>query len=124
MVPAGKAPYRRSMPADAAESIRDWLAREMLRRQLSQRALAERSGVDHSTISRILSSERGPAWATVARLAGALGSFPPSLSSINSGSATDAQIRRALTELGLSPEDVDAMVVVYRRRQLHDRRVG
>lgn len=50
-----------------------WLRRQMRERRMSQRQLAHRSGVDHSTISRLVSGERVPSLATATRLARALG---------------------------------------------------
>lgn len=78
------------MALDGDTAIRDWLAREIRRRHMSQRMLATRSGVNHSTISRLLSSSRAPSWSTVVRLAAALGTAPP-IGHAPAG-ATDAQI--------------------------------
>jgi transcriptional regulator with XRE-family HTH domain len=50
-----------------------WLRRQMRERRMSQRQLALLSGVDHSTISRLVSGERVPSLATATRLARALG---------------------------------------------------
>ena len=50
-----------------------WLRRQMRERRMSQRQLAHLSGVDHSTISRLVSAERVPSLATATRLARALG---------------------------------------------------
>jgi transcriptional regulator with XRE-family HTH domain len=49
-----------------------WLRREMRERRLSQRQLAYLSGVNHSTISRILSDGRAPSLETATKLAHAL----------------------------------------------------
>lgn len=43
---------------------------------MTQRQLAQRSGVDHSTISRLLSEDRMPSLGTALKLANALGGFP------------------------------------------------
>ena len=50
-----------------------WLRRQMRERRMSQRQLALLSGVDHSTVSRLLSGERVPSLATATRLARSLG---------------------------------------------------
>ena len=50
-----------------------WLRQELRARRLSQRQLADRSGVDHSTISRILTSGHVPTLRTAVRLAQGLG---------------------------------------------------
>ena len=111
------------MALDGDVAIRDWLAREIRRRQMSQRMLATRSGVHHSTISRLLSSNRAPSWSTVVRLADALGTAPPSFGHAPAG-ATDAQIRRALLAVGVAPHDIDEMVAVYRRREMRRIQTG
>jgi transcriptional regulator with XRE-family HTH domain len=70
------------MTADQAlrpptSTFNDWLRRELKARRMTQRQLADRSGVDHSTISRLLSGDRVPSLATVLKLARALGGLPP-----------------------------------------------
>ena len=50
-----------------------WLRRQMRERRMSQRQLAALSGVNHSTISRLINGERVPSLATATRLARALG---------------------------------------------------
>ena len=54
-----------------------WLQFHMRERRLTQRMIAARAGLDHSTISRLLSGDRAPTWATVELLASALGVDPP-----------------------------------------------
>ena len=49
-----------------------WLGRQMRMRRMSQRQLAALSGVDHSTISRLLLHDRRPSLATATKLAKAL----------------------------------------------------
>ena len=49
-----------------------WLRREMRERRMSQRQLAHLSGVNHSTVSRILSDGRAPSLETATKLAHAL----------------------------------------------------
>jgi transcriptional regulator with XRE-family HTH domain len=49
-----------------------WLSRQMRMRRMSQRQLAALSGVDHSTISRLLLHDRRPSLATATKLARAL----------------------------------------------------
>jgi transcriptional regulator with XRE-family HTH domain len=50
-----------------------WLRQQLKARQLTQRQLAQRSGVDHSTISRLIRERRSPKLETVALLARGLG---------------------------------------------------
>jgi transcriptional regulator with XRE-family HTH domain len=49
-----------------------WLRRKLRERPMSQRQLAALSGVDHSTISRLLRHDRTPSLATATKLAKAL----------------------------------------------------
>jgi transcriptional regulator with XRE-family HTH domain len=49
-----------------------WLRRQLRARRMSQRQLAYLSGVNHSTISRLLASDRTPSLDTAAKLARAL----------------------------------------------------
>lgn len=96
---------------------------EMSVRRISQRALAHRSGVNHSTISRLLADERSPSFSTVARLALALGApLPRFLGRVASSSTDDARIRVALANIGLATSDIEAMLATYRRSQLDDRK--
>ena len=108
-----------------AEYFRGWLRDEMHRRGMSQRMLAERSGVDHSTISRLLSSGRTPSMATMARLADALGATLPTFLRPKAGvTPLDARIRAALLEVGVEAPYVDELIAHYRRRRIPDRLAG
>jgi transcriptional regulator with XRE-family HTH domain len=49
-----------------------WLRRQLRERRMSQRQLAYLSGVNHSTISRLLTGDRTPSLDTAAKLARAL----------------------------------------------------
>jgi transcriptional regulator with XRE-family HTH domain len=49
-----------------------WLRRQMRERRISQRQLAALAGIDHSTISRLLGSDRQPSLTTATKLTGAL----------------------------------------------------
>jgi transcriptional regulator with XRE-family HTH domain len=55
----------------------NWLAAEIARRRISQRSLAARCGVDHSTISRIVSDGVDPNMSTALRIARVAGWPPP-----------------------------------------------
>lgn len=48
-----------------AGDVAGWLRAEMERRRITQRALGYRSGLNHSTISRLLRGDREPTLATV-----------------------------------------------------------
>jgi len=69
----------RRQPAQPQQvtSIGAWLKGQLEARRWSQRALAERSGVDHSTISRLIHHDRNPSLDTVRKLAAALGVTAP-----------------------------------------------
>ena len=58
-------------------SFAEWLQTQLRARRMSQRLLADRSGVDHSTISRLMRSERVPSLRTATKLARILGPLPP-----------------------------------------------
>jgi transcriptional regulator with XRE-family HTH domain len=53
-----------------------WLAGELARRGISQRYLAMRTGLNHSTICRIVRADIDPQISTAARIARVLG-WPP-----------------------------------------------
>ncbi len=51
----------------------EWLGAQLKARRLTQRQLARKSGVDHSTISRLVRGDRVPSWSTADRLVRSLG---------------------------------------------------
>ena len=51
-----------------AEEFGLWLAKQLRIKRMTQRQLAERSGVDHSTISRLMRGSRVPSLGTVESL--------------------------------------------------------
>jgi transcriptional regulator with XRE-family HTH domain len=51
-----------------AEEFGLWLAKQLRIKKMTQRQLAERSGVDHSTISRLMRGSRVPSLGTVESL--------------------------------------------------------
>jgi transcriptional regulator with XRE-family HTH domain len=53
----------------SSAAFHDWLRLELQARRMSQRQLAERSGVNHSTVSRIIRDQRWPSLSTAAKLA-------------------------------------------------------
>jgi len=58
---------------EAVVTYGNWLAAEISRRRISQRSLAARCGVDHSTISRIVSDNVDPNMSTALRIARVVG---------------------------------------------------
>ena len=74
----------RQTPPEVADSVMgpaslggrafsEWLKAQLRARRLTQRQLAQKSGVDHSTISRLVRGDRTPSLRTVNRLAHSLG---------------------------------------------------
>lgn len=51
----------------------EWLRIRLKARKMSQRQLARRSGINHSTISRLVRGERSPTLATATKLANVFG---------------------------------------------------
>jgi transcriptional regulator with XRE-family HTH domain len=64
---------------EGATAVSDWLRTHLKARRMSQRQLAEKSGVDHSSISRLLAGGRTPSLRTATQLAKALGVAEPSI---------------------------------------------
>ncbi len=62
-----------SEPEDRA--FAHWLRAQMRARRMSQRQLAFRSGVDHSTVCRLVQGDRTPTFGTATRLARGLRAF-------------------------------------------------
>ena len=52
-----------------AEGFREWLVGQLRARKMSQRQLAKKSGVDHSSISRLIRGDRVPSLRTAMRIA-------------------------------------------------------
>jgi transcriptional regulator with XRE-family HTH domain len=50
-------------------SFNSWLRRQLREKKMSQRQLALQSGVDHSTISRLIKGDRMPSLGTATKLA-------------------------------------------------------
>ena len=58
-----------TMTTDNGRAFNEWLRAELKAKKMSQRQLAQRSGVDHSTISRLIRGDRMPSLGTATRLA-------------------------------------------------------
>jgi len=63
-------------PAWYEDRFAEWLRERMAERELTQRMLALRSGLNHSTISRLLDQGRRPSLATALALLHVLGPDP------------------------------------------------
>lgn len=59
-------------PPDPNERYGEWLARQLGKRKMTQRALALRTGVDHSTVSRLVKRAE-PTYHTARLIAKVLG---------------------------------------------------
>lgn len=57
------------MTLQAPQSFNSWLRGQLKEKKMSQRQLALQSGVDHSTISRLIKGDRMPSLGTATRLA-------------------------------------------------------
>lgn len=106
--------------------FRDWLRRELRARRMSLRQLAERSGVNASTVSRIMRGERRPTLRTALRLSralqGTLGDAGASqLNSLASTADPVTGVERALRADAMLDDDqvreVMSMYLAFRRRQ-------
>jgi transcriptional regulator with XRE-family HTH domain len=104
-----------------------WLRAELRRRRISQRLLAQRSGIDHSTISRIISGSRSPTLDTLASLAKGLRIVDADVASllelltlsVAEDETSADQIARAIenavrADPVLSEQDVNALLEQYR----------
>jgi transcriptional regulator with XRE-family HTH domain len=60
------------MTSQNGRAFNEWLRRQLKARKMSQRQLAQQSGVDHSTISRLVRGDRMPSLGTATKLARAL----------------------------------------------------
>ena len=57
------------MTLQTPRSFNDWLRGQLKEKKMSQRQLALQSGVDHSTISRLIKGDRMPSLGTATKLA-------------------------------------------------------
>jgi transcriptional regulator with XRE-family HTH domain len=100
-----------------SDGFHEWLQDELKARRMSQRQLAQRSGVDHSSISRLLRGERVPSLQTAMRLAHGVDpsvagdAFPPESAPNSRATARVEYALRADDELG--DGDVRAIMLYY-----------
>jgi transcriptional regulator with XRE-family HTH domain len=57
------------MSVDNGRGFNEWLRNQLKAKRMSQRQLAQQSGVDHSTISRLMRGGRTPSLGTATKLA-------------------------------------------------------
>src|ERR671938_1633280 len=60
------------MTTQNGRAFNEWLRAQLKAKKMSQRQLAQQSGVDHSTISRLIRGDRMPSLGTATKLAGGL----------------------------------------------------
>ncbi len=61
--------HRGAMSLQNPRAFNEWLRAQLKAKKMSQRQLAQQSGVDHSTISRLLRGDRTPSLGTATKLA-------------------------------------------------------
>jgi len=59
----------RTMTTQNGRAFNEWLRAQLKAKKMSQRQLAQQSGVDHSTISRLIRGDRMPSLGTATKLA-------------------------------------------------------
>ena len=57
------------MSVQNGRAFNEWLRTQLKAKKMSQRQLAQQSGVDHSTISRLVRGDRTPSLGTATKLA-------------------------------------------------------
>jgi transcriptional regulator with XRE-family HTH domain len=81
---------------------------------MSQRQLAERSGVDHSTISRLVRGHRVPSLETATKLMRALDEFGPSPALAELPGQSMARVEHALrADKALHERDIKKIMYCY-----------
>jgi transcriptional regulator with XRE-family HTH domain len=89
-------------------AFNEWLRAQLKAKKMSQRQLAQQSGVDHSTISRLIRGDRMPSLGTATKLARGLrelrddGDMPAYLPFVTSGTTNPV----ARVEYALRSDDV------------------
>src|SRR5512146_2754663 len=109
------------MTSQNGRAFNEWLRAQLKAKKMSQRQLAQQSGVDHSTISRLIRGDRMPSLGTATKLARGLRELhddaepPQYLGMVTSGTANPvARVEYALRadEL-LSEPDVRQVMEFY-----------
>ncbi len=62
-------PSKAAMTTETGRAFNEWLRAQLKAKKMSQRQLAQQSGVDHSTISRLIRGDRMPSLGTATKLA-------------------------------------------------------
>lgn len=128
-------PCRGVMSVQNPRAFNEWLRAQLKAKKMSQRQLAQQSGVDHSTISRLLRGDRTPSLGTATKLARGLrelrdDSDSPQYFGLTSSSSTHptARVEYALRSDDLMSEPQVRQVMEYylalRMRRLSVRQTG
>lgn len=113
--------------ASGGQPFSEWLRLQLKARKMTQRQLAQKSGVDHSTVSRLLRGDRIPSLRTANLLAHSLG-MPDGPEGIHRQGSWSSESPAARVEYALRLDDLldesqvrDVMNVYLasRRRRLH-----
>src|SRR5688500_1195187 len=72
LAPMASTARRSQMTLETPRSFNSWLRGQLKEKKMSQRQLALQSGVDHSTISRLIKGDRMPSLCTATKLARSL----------------------------------------------------
>lgn len=123
------------MSVQNGRAFNEWLRAQLKTKKMSQRQLAQQSGVDHSTISRLVRGDRTPSLGTATKLARGLRELRDDADSpqyfgliANSGSHPTARVEYALRADDLLNEPQVRQVMEYylalRMRRLATRQPG
>jgi transcriptional regulator with XRE-family HTH domain len=123
------------MSVQNPRAFNEWLRAQLKAKKMSQRQLAQQSGVDHSTISRLLRGDRTPSLGTATKLARGLRELrddneSPQYFGLTSASGTHptARVEYALRSDDLMSEPQVRQVMEYylalRMRRLSVRQPG
>jgi transcriptional regulator with XRE-family HTH domain len=126
---------RGAMSVQNPRAFNEWLRAQLKAKKMSQRQLAQQSGVDHSTISRLLRGDRTPSLGTATKLAKGLRELrddtdSPQYFGLTSSSSTHptARVEYALRSDDLMSEPQVRQVMEYylalRMRRLSVRQTG
>ena len=101
--PGSRGAQTSKMAGQNTRAFNDWLRAQLKAKKMSQRQLAQQSGVDHSTISRLVRGDRMPSLGTATKLARGLRELrddadtPQYLGAVNSGTSNPtARVEYAL----------------------------
>ena len=102
------------MTTENGRAFNEWLRAQLKAKKMSQRQLAQQSGVDHSTISRLIRGDRMPSLGTATKLARGLREI-----------REDADTSAALGVVSVGPQNPTARVeYALRADECADRAAG